>query len=315
MDLLFAANDRFVRHLGVCLLSVLRTQPAGRQLRVHVLHHDITAESQRRIASLAGERPFEIAFHRLDPGEFSAYPAMAHYLSIETYFRLRAHRILSGLDRILYLDADTICRADLGPLWETDLGGRLLGAIADPLVDGPPNLKFYGLIGSATPYFNAGVLLLDLAAMRRENIEDRFARIGRQYGALMPYADQDLLNVACGGRVAWLPLRYNVQSHYFYRPDNLARLRRYFPDIEPEFRTALADPAILHFTGREKPWHITSRHPMAEAYRAVERASPWRDEPLLIDHLRYRPHPLKVAAAALWRRLAGAGPAPAGEGR
>lgn len=305
MDLLFAANDGFVRHLGVAMLSVLRTQSRERALRVHVLHHDISAQSEARLGELKAEREFELTFHRVDPGEFAAYPAMINYLSIETYFRLKAHRLFADLDRILYLDADTICRADLGDLWATDLGGNLLGGVVDQASDGPESLKLNGLMRPETPYFNAGVLLLNLAEMRARSIEERFAEVARQHGRLMPYADQDLLNVACEGAVTFLPLRYNVQSNFFYKADSLDNLARHFPDIEPEFRAALADPAILHFTGREKPWHITSRHPMTEAYRAVERTSPWRDAPLLVDHLRYRPHPLKVMLEKLGRRVGG----------
>ncbi|MCC2113898.1 MAG: hypothetical protein KDJ16_17820, partial [Hyphomicrobiales bacterium] len=161
-----------------------------------------------------------------------------------------------------------------------------------------------GLLPADTPYFNAGVVLFNLEAMRQANIEQRFADIAQKHGRLTTYADQDILNIACSGRVYWLPLRFNVQSNFYYKSDALSRLEHYRPGIAEEFHQALADPAILHFTGREKPWHIGSRHPMTEAYLEIERTSPWRGAPLLVDTLRYRRPPLAVRLGNMRRWLA-----------
>ncbi len=305
MHILFAASDSYVRHLGVCLLSVLRTQAPEADLSVHVFHHDITAENQAKIATLKAERSFDLRFYDIDPGDFAGHPGTLSHVTGETYFRLKAHELLGEIDRVLYLDVDLIVCADLGDLWQIDLEGNLAGAIYDYSIDGSPPLRYYGLMPRTLPCFNAGVLLLDLGEMRRIGIDDTYRQIARKWSSLMPYSDQDMLNIAFKNRVRWLPLKYNVQSNFYYRPDALSVLQRFAPDIEPAFSEALAAPAILHYTGREKPWHIGSRHPMTNRYLEVERSSPWRDEPLLVDTLRYRPHPMTRAYRRIRQSLFG----------
>lgn len=300
MDVLFAADDSYARHLGVTMLSLLRSQPADMRLDFHLLHQGMSAGNLAKLASLGAGRAFRLHDYRVDPAEFSGFSrAMSFsrqmsYITLETFFRLKAHRILPDLARVLYLDTDIICRADLSPLWSLDLDGKLVAAVANQDVEAPEILRRQGLLGDGEPYFNAGVLLLNLAEMRTEGIDARLAELAERHGRFMQFADQDLLNVACRGRIAWAPLRFNVQSGYFYKTGLADDLERFWPGVRREFEAALADPAILHFTGREKPWHITSRHPMRESYREIERASPWRDEPLLVDHLRYRPHPARA---------------------
>jgi hypothetical protein len=61
---------------------------------------------------------------------------------------------------ILYLDADTLILEDIQDLWKTDLGGRALGAAIDV---GHP--RGYKAVGEGR-YFNARVLLMDLAKIR-----------------------------------------------------------------------------------------------------------------------------------------------------
>lgn len=306
MEILFAANDAYVRHLGVAITSVLQSQPAATDLSIHIFHHDILPQNRARLQQLVAGRA-TLTFHDADRSDFADYPETLSHVSAETYFRLEAHRKLAHLDRVIYLDADLVCVDDLMPLWQVDLGDNFAAVVVDPTIDGPPPMRQFGLLDAAVPCFNAGVLLLDLAKMRSAHLERRFAAIIADHAELLHYGDQDILNIAFAGRVIWLPLKYNVQTNFYLKPETLAGFERYGAATADDFAEALKNPVIMHYTGREKPWHIGSRHPRKELYLDAEARSPWRGAPLLVDKGRRRPHPLLRALGGLVRALFGDG--------
>ena len=80
-----------------------------------------------------------------------------NYHSAWTYMslmRLALPEILPEEYRALYLDVDTIVTGDLGPLFSASLGGCPVGGVREPSRS------------RGVPYYNAGVLLMDLFALR-----------------------------------------------------------------------------------------------------------------------------------------------------
>ncbi len=77
-----------------------------------------------------------------------------------------------SIEKVIYLDCDMIIRRDLTALWEMPLAGHVLAAALDPGYD----LGFVPGWPSDTPYFNSGVMLVDLArGGRRELAKPRCA--------------------------------------------------------------------------------------------------------------------------------------------
>lgn len=80
------------------------------------------------------------------------------------YYRyLFADMLPKTVTRLIYLDADIICKGNILPLWQTDLQGKVLGAVRDW-----GEAKSCDRIGLKNGrYFNSGVLLLDLTKWRQ----------------------------------------------------------------------------------------------------------------------------------------------------
>ncbi|KAI0637646.1 glycosyl transferase [Trametes polyzona] len=154
------------------------------------------------------------------------------------------------VERVLYLDADVLVRGDLKELWNTDLQGHPLAAVPDvgyPM--GHDGMK-------RAPYFNAGVLLMDLAAIR-SNIGDLHALAATMKDSKMK--DQDALNAHFEGR--WLPLglRWNAQGLGTY-----ATYRT--PDRDALSLDEMEDPKIVHFTGALHPSMAEVINPFVQPY-------------------------------------------------
>ena len=122
-----------------------------------------------------------------------------------TLYRLLLPSLLpASVDKVLYLDADTLVCGSLERLYANDLKGRLVAAVVDEgAIERKRQLGFEETEG----YFNAGVLLLNLAEIRAADLESRWLRMVNETQYIWP--DQDILNITCKGAISWLPAEFN----------------------------------------------------------------------------------------------------------
>ena len=185
---------------------------------------------------------------------------------------------LLPVERVLYIDADILARGEIGRLWDTDLDGKLLGACPDvgcPLGRGKVERG---------PYFNSGVLLMDLAKIKGE--VQKLREVAKS--TLSPGCfEQDGLNVHFRG--AWKPLslEWNAQGLATYAEHRTA-------DRETLDLHEMDNPILVHFTGPvspplssvlfpyfqpcvSKPWGYAKAqgHPYAEEWWTALKETPW----------------------------------------
>jgi hypothetical protein len=179
------------------------------------------------------------------------------------YLRLALPAAFAGqYRRLLYLDSDIFVQGgDFGALLGVGLGERVLGAVRDNMQWRSPGRRpeqFRRLDLPQAPYFNAGVLLIDVARFNAADILARCVAFGRRNRELMIRHDQNLLNGTLQGDWAELSPVWNWQYTW------ASRL----------FET-MADPHIVHFIGPKKPWkHAGGEFPLRylRAYRAYYEA-------------------------------------------
>lgn len=165
-------------------------------------------------------RPLPRVIECVDASEQKIFPPDGpNFNSRWTYMsliRLALPQLLREEARVLYLDADTIIVDDIGSLFEADLGGCPVGAVREPSRSRPWN-----------PYFNAGVLLMDLDAMRGNVCGDLIWTANHRK---MDFPDQDALNIVCHGAVHELPAIWN-SCPWTAQPPN-ARIIHFAADRE-----------------------------------------------------------------------------------
>ena len=170
------------------------------------------------------------------------FPLKTPHITHESYYRLFAQFYLpENLDRILWLDSDIIVKGSLQELYSTSLKDIPLVAFTDmdQQKDNDWHLRRLGL-SLTKPYFNAGVLLLNLDFLRTKTSKSTLLDFCKDKASLIRFEDQDLMNLLYHDCALILnDQRFNCMVKAPKRFSN--------PNIAE-------NAIIIHYAGREKPW-------------------------------------------------------------
>ncbi len=251
IQIAIACNDDYLFPACVLVSAILRHTSAP--VRLHVFSTGLSEESVARIRSLVrAVEDGELCVHNNLKIDFPLSPEVG-YISKDTYLRFLVPELLSDVSRIIYLDIDLLVRDDLAELWRTDLNGAALAGVAEEQMASNGYPESLGMKAGA-PYFNAGVLLMDLEKMRELGLASKWKELAG--GPPFRFMDQDIINIASEGHFKELSMFWNFNLYYYrvYKPQrNKAR--------------------IIHFTGPEKPWTNpkAGRHCNREWWKAAAR--------------------------------------------
>lgn len=252
------------------VLSSLRKAGAD-QYVVHVLHDGLDDELRARI-SVAGGGAVELEWVDASAHDWGSF-RVSTSVSSAVLYRLKIAELLPDLDRVIYLDADTLVLSPLRPLWEEDLEGRPIAAVLDigfPSFAGIIAWRDLGLEPDAR-YFNSGVLAIDLDRWRELDVGAQALELGaRHYFRLR---DQCALNVACVDDWHRVPARWNVQRGHFWTNGPPWAI-----EGSDAMTDALADPAVMHFCRPRwnRPWLVECDHPYRDRWFEALDTTPWK---------------------------------------
>jgi lipopolysaccharide biosynthesis glycosyltransferase len=293
-----AADDNYVKPLAVTLLSAGQNLGPGRRLTAIVLDGGISDGSWMGLKESLVDARIDLYSIRPQERELAALPDLrqlpiSHHITHTAYLRLLAGRLLpDSIDKAIYLDSDLLVRGNLDELWQVPLDQQYALAVPDiacPFVDARlancnfakaspyfaalspiANWRDLGLDPTA-PYFNSGVMVLNIRRMREERLENRLFHVLRSNAKHIWCWDQYALNVVFASAWTPLPLRWNQGAHIFDFPDESCS-----PLGRQQFLDARDDPAIIHYTTEWKPWDFRNRHPARELFFKQLDQTVWR---------------------------------------
>jgi lipopolysaccharide biosynthesis glycosyltransferase len=213
----------------------------------------------------------DVRFHPIDASMVAGLPSVDRFGTI-VWLRLMLPELLPDVDRVLYLDSDTLVIAPIRELWDTAMPDAPLAAVANVVERSMwPHIERLGL-DDPRQFFNTGVLLMDLARMRTADSLAALIQIANERQSDLVWPDQDALNIAFAHRWQALHPRWNAQNSFW---DWAALAQDVFGAAT--LGEAKAAPSILHFEGPSlcKPWHFLCRHEWREEYWRQLRQTPW----------------------------------------
>lgn len=247
INLLFAVNSGFVPLLLSCLRSVVKNGGAA-HYDAYILHGDLEQAQQEAISRESGSC-VDCHFLDVNPALFQGFPETDRYPQ-EIYYRMAAPLLLpTSLDRILYLDVDTVVINPLQALYDTDFQGAYLAACSHVRKFLTECNRFRLGAKGDVPYINTGVMLLNLPLLREatrlEDIRDYAEK--KKKALLLP--DQDIMTVLYGEHIKLLDtMRFNLSDRMlaFHNGDPKKEKR--------SLEWIRENSVIIHYCGKNKPW-------------------------------------------------------------
>ena len=281
LNILYQFNEKYVPYAGVSIYSVLCHNKHTPQICIYIMGENLSKDAVIMLKHLVTSYHREVVFINT-----KSLVEKMRELDLPTYrgsyaanMRLFLDEVLDeSVQRILYLDSDTIVVAPLDGLFGLCMQDRAIGMVLDSL--GYSHKKQIGLT-DADDYFNSGVILFDLSKWKKENYSEKIVRHIVKRRNNYPAPDQDLLNIVCRNDIFRLDLKYNYQPIHAAFSDKLF-WRIMHPAVYydvTQIEESRKDIVIYHcfrFLG-EFPWHKENLHPFNKVFANYLEHSPWKD--------------------------------------
>ena len=242
MNLCFCCNTNYLMHLNTLMYSILETNRFN-YFKFFVINKDIDLFDLNKSLHSSFYSKFKIIDCKISSKIDDVIENLPHQIyGKEIFYRLFIDDFIKE-DKILYLDCDMIVRGDLKGLWECDLKDNIVGAVKD-CIDG----SYLGM-PKEKPYFNSGLLLVDLIKWRGNDLKRKTINYILKNLQKLKYPDQDALNYCLMNKWVELDSSYNYQL-------NIKKNRYHYPSL-----TEKNEPIIIHFNGGllNKPWLFESK--------------------------------------------------------
>ena len=176
----YCTNDLYSKFVATSMLSMFENTNAN--VTVHILHeNNFSDENRENFSYIAGRYNQQVKFYNAEKicaneinelkNKFATFVGQNILKKISTFFRLLLPQIISpAVEKIIYLDADTLVNLDIKEFWRVELENKPLAAALDCENDAQrsANMLCREGIVKVTDYFNAGVMLINLVQMRNE---------------------------------------------------------------------------------------------------------------------------------------------------
>ncbi len=229
IPIFFASDDNYLPYLSVAIRSLIDNASKDYRYVIHILNSGVDREKAKLITKMQNEN-FEIKFtdvtEKIKPiVDELDMESNLHYITIATYYRLFIASLFKEYDKALYLDCDIVVLGDISKLYNTELDDNILGAIQCQIIGRKKTFREYSQKVLGVEYskcFNAGILVMNLVAYRKQKIEKTFLNLLKNYDFELIANDQDYLNFLCKGKVKMLDLTWNkagIRDGYNKKPE------------------------------------------------------------------------------------------------
>ena len=175
------------------------------------------------------------------------------HVSEATYYRIFIEDYIpKTVENVIYLDADIVCSNDpfmkVNKITSEIISNNLTVAARTEHIRSSENQDIFNdLIMDSQKYFNAGVMIINLASWRNLNIKRKLINALENLHEKIKLWDQDLLNHVFDGNYIEIEEKYNYVvdlAGYAYK------------NHSKKVAEVTKDNYFIHFAGSHKPWFI-----------------------------------------------------------
>lgn len=256
IPIVFSSDTNYLPYLSVSIQSIIDNANSKNLYKIYILTTGIEDIARDTLLTMMQDN-VSIEFIDINKYIDNLDKTNLHidgHITIATYFRLFISDIFTQYDKILYADCDVIFMRDITDLFDTDLSDAYLAAVPDiGLIynsERYPDQDYYrDILGleSIERYFNAGILVYNLDAIRKSTIRQDLLLTLNTFKKPL-FHDQCILNKVFREHVKFLPMNWNYWGNF--KADNPNYKQNFPKKYIKDFENASKNPYCIHY----KPW-------------------------------------------------------------
>jgi lipopolysaccharide biosynthesis glycosyltransferase len=245
-----ASDDHYFPGMFAAIASLLVSSDPTYKYDFYIIDGGISDHNFEKLKSALQKIKVKSEINILKP-DLNVFEKLPKYFfgSVLPYARLLLPDLVS-VEKIIYIDSDILFLKDIALLWELNLEENYSAAALDMGIRNfkseYPDCSFFNL-DPASPFFNSGVMLMDLKAFREFGLHLETLRIRFEYPDHFKLHDQSPLNVVLNKKNLFLDQSWNFQSQC------------YNPILD--FDKLLRFEINFHFVTSFKPWLYYNENP------------------------------------------------------
>ncbi|MCQ2976091.1 MAG: glycosyltransferase family 8 protein [Bacteroidales bacterium] len=268
IPIFFTFDNNYVEPAAVAFYSLLDKAKENVFYEMYVLHSDIMEEKQKFLTDIVHKKgnanlTFVNTNGFLDEfwnnGSFN-FKSSNSTFTVDTIVRCFGSKFFPQYEKIIYSDVDVIFTDDISALYEIDMSEKYLAGVKNPFSKYSrhelSHLKpeHYEILKDK--YIAGGIWVMNLKKIRDDNLEEKMVEVINDKTIIKRWNDQDIVNIACGGKIGFIPLNY---ISYPYLIDLLQNPKFTSDYTREELYNSIINPKIIHFAA-SKPWNSDPKY-------------------------------------------------------
>lgn len=261
INLAIAFDQNYITPFYVLLTSIFYNNKESNVI-IHTIATGVDEQEKNKICEYVHQNNGSIFFYEIDKNSVSGFGVPENsWLTAAAYYRLFFPSLIpKEVEKLIYIDTDTIIIGNLSDLYNLNIGSIPVAAVQETLRKPRPELGIY----DRQNYFNSGVMLINIPEWKKQEISEKAIRYVRDFPGKLKCVDQDALNVVLVNNWYQLDRNYNVM----------------FQDIPidlpvKKYESFLKEKVIIHFSlGDHKPWRALCQNKFRYLYHYYLKKSP-----------------------------------------
>lgn len=298
MNISYSCNDFYIPQTGISMISLFENNKDVDSICVYLIATNVSEKNSKQLKAIADAYGRQFVCVDFDDIAYDLKLSDTGRHIATVYTKVFFSR-LNGVDKMIYLDSDTVVVGSLKELWEEDFSDVYMGVVETfpskhyKELGLPPNDRF----------FNDGMAICNVSYCRKNNLIGKVLKVVEDFNGNPPTLSEGALNKVCYGKVKYISPRYNLLSGILYSCNlNSKFLSSVLHYSEGELIDSCSHPVVIHYLSSfyNRPWFKGCCHPFKEEFYKYKSISPWKDMPLLS-----KPLPLKLKMVDVCNKLFG----------
>ena len=244
-----ALDNNYLYPTIVAMTSIAENSNPRTKLLFNIMHpSDFNEQNKEKLKSL--ERKYNrIEINLINMKEEYKNAFKSRHITTPAYYRLSLSELLPNIDKILWIDGDTITFNDLKEMYDIDMKNFQYKGFLDT---SPNGVDFFTKKNNHC--ICAGIMIINLKELRKDNMVNKFISFISKFPNKLSSHDQTVINALSYKKIDILPPKFGIFNIYSasYWNRIFKKFRYKYKYSKKELYEALNNPVILHCVF--KPW-------------------------------------------------------------